>query len=90
MKRYVVAKAKCPGKLIRMGLNEATRVMAEIQLNFLAADPEKFEFQICRQPYDQSKIMASDLHKYKLPSTDGTYQDYLVSFSEVTRSRLLN
>lgn len=57
-------------------------MMDSIQLNFLAVQPEDFEFEVFRKPYDdQHKITDPDLYYCKLPPPTGkVYKPFLVSF----------
>jgi hypothetical protein len=56
--------------------------MNSIQLNFLAVEPEDFEFEVFRKPYDDHhKVTDPNLYCCKLPPPTGkTYKTYLVSF----------
>jgi hypothetical protein len=57
--------------------------MNSIQLNFLAVQPNDFEFEVFRKPYeDQHKVTDPNLYYCKLPSPTGkVYKPYLVSFT---------
>src|SRR5438270_9712775 len=57
--------------------------MNSVQLNFLAVQPEDFEFEVFRKPYeDQHKVTDPNLYYCKLPpSTGKVYKPYLVSFT---------
>lgn len=57
--------------------------MNSIQLNFLAVQPQDFDFEVFRKPYeDQHKVTDPNLYFCKLPPPTGkTYKPYLVSFT---------
>lgn len=57
--------------------------MNSIQLNFLAVEPQDFEFEVFRKPYeDQHKVTDPNLYFCNLPPAPGKiYKPYLVSFT---------
>jgi hypothetical protein len=57
--------------------------MNSIQLNFLAVEPQDFDFEVFRKSYeDQHKVTDPNLYFCKLPPPAGnTYKPYLVSFT---------
>jgi Piwi domain len=57
--------------------------MNSIQLNFLAVQPQDFEFEVFRKPYeDQHKVTDPNLYFCNLPPATGkTYKPFLVSFT---------
>lgn len=57
--------------------------MDSIQLNFLAVQPQDFEFEVFRKPYeDQHKVTDPNLYFCNLPPAAGKpYKPYLVSFT---------
>ncbi len=59
----------------------------EIALNFLPLSTSKFDFTIWKRPYEQSeKKEREDIRKFELPSENGEYKPYWVSFSHFNNS----